>query len=332
MSKSLFPIARGLRQWAARLRSTRTFGDPAQQRLQMQLRAVVAAAPLGMALTRRRRFQLANTEFCAVTGWSSGELIGRSPSEVYASVNEGDSLAAALRAAFVDGRGYRGELRFKRRDGSVYWGRLQARLVDASDPAAGTLWLLEDLGESGAEAQRQAWASGHDHLTRLLNRTAFEVRLGAWLAQAPAGQSAALLLVDLDGFKQVNDSVGPDAGDELLREVARVLQGQVRASDAVARLEGDAFALLLPGCVAAVAVQLGARLQTALAALAVENAGRRLAVAATVGVAELDATAGVPVAGWMARAHAAWYEAKYGGRGSVRVAAGVGELPLVVAA
>ena len=192
--------------------------------------------------------------------------------------------------------------------------------------------MLEDLDESGAEAQRQAWACGHDRLTRLLNRAAFEARLGTWLAQAPAGQAAALLLVDLDGFKQVNESAGPDAGDELLREVGHVLQRQLRASDAVARLEADAFALLLPGCVAAVAVQLGAQLQFTLATLAVEHAGRQLAVAATIGVVELDATAGVPVAGWMARAHAAWYEAKYGGRGRVRVAAGVGALPLVVAA
>ena len=309
--------ARGLRQLAARLifprrpaaPAERAPGEQALQRLRMQLRAVFAAAPLGMAFTREGCFEMANAEFCALTGWSSGDLIGRSLAEVCALQSTGDSLDAVLP--------------LQRRDGSVYRGRLQARLVDVDDPAAGTLWLLQSRGESGDETQRQAWAWSHDHLTWLLNRAAFEARLVAWLAQAAAGQAAALLLLDLDHFKQVNDRAGPDAGDALLCQVARVLQAQVRASDAVARLEGDAYALLLPGCVAAVALQLAARLQGSLAALD---------VAATVGVVELDTRASVPVAGWMARAHAAWYEAKYGGRGSVRLAAGMGALPWVVAA
>ena len=328
-----------------RQRGVRSAADPALLpallRAQAQLHALALAVPQGVALTRERRFEWANPTFCGQLGWASGELLGRSPYELFRSVNADDSLGAAVRTAFAAGQPYAGELQFRRRDGSCFLGRLQARQVDPAEPAAGTLWQLDALTALDAP-EAPGLAATHDPLTRLLNRPAFEAALAAWLVQAPAGQPAALLHLDLDRFKRINDAVGRDAGDALLRDVAGVLQAHVRACDAVARLDGDTYALLLPGCVAAVAVQLGQRLRGELAALGVSHQGQRLGVAATVGVAEVirrepgagtaTATATATASDWLARGHAAWYVAKYGGHGAVRLAAPASSLALVLPA
>jgi diguanylate cyclase (GGDEF)-like protein/PAS domain S-box-containing protein len=318
------------------------------------LRALVQAVPQGLALSRDRRFEWANPRFCADLGWAGSELPGRSPYEVFSSVNADDRLGAALRTAFAAGQPYAGDLLFRRRDGSRFPGRLQARPIDPADPAAGTLWQLDDLSAPPVEQRQLGWAAHHDPLTGLLNRPGFEARLAAWLQQAPPGQTASLLHVDLDGFKACNAAAGRDAGDALLRAAADTLLAHVRAGDAVARFEADTYALLLPGCVAAVAVQLGRRLRDELAGLGVTHQGQRLRVGATVGVAEIErpaasvAPAGRPgtpgvesdlnagqtaaprAADWLARSHAAWYEAKYGGSGAVRLAAPTASVALVL--
>ncbi len=320
------------------------------QRAQAQLHALANAVPQGVALTRERRFDWANPSFCTQLGWAPGELLGRSPYELFSSVNADDSLGAAVRRAFAAGQPYAGELHFRRRDGSRFLGRLQARQIDPSEPAAGTLWQLDGLDDLGDIADRMprpadfsvsvsvsvsandtpAWAATHDPLTRLLNRPAFEAALAGWLAQAPAGQPAALLHLDLDHFKRFNDAAGRAAGDALLRAVAGVLQAHVRAGDAVARLDGDTYALLLPGCVAAVAVQLGQRLRREVAGLAASHDDPCLGLAATVGVAEINRREPGSASDWLARGHAAWYVAKYGGQGAVRLAASAASVTVVL--
>ncbi len=329
-----------LRQQALGWVDERHSAVQARQRAQAQLQALALAVPQGLALTRQRRFEWANARFCEQLGWAPSELLGRSAFELFSSVNADDSLGAALRDAFAAGQPYAGELHFRRRDGSRFWGRLQARQVDPAEPAAGTLWQLDAVSppqtlRAPAPQAAPGAASGpaaHDPLTGLLSRPAFEHAVTAWLAQAPADRPAALLHLDLDGFKRYNDAAGRDAGDALLRAAAVVLQAHVRAGDAVARLEGDTYALLLPGCVAAVAVQLGDRLRAELAGLGGNHQGRRLGVGATVGVAEIDRRAAGGASAWLARSQAAWYEAKYGGRGAVRVAAPASALAVVLPA
>jgi diguanylate cyclase (GGDEF)-like protein/PAS domain S-box-containing protein len=301
------------------------------------LRVLVQAVPQGVALSRERRFEWANAIFCQHMGWAASELLGRSPYELFSSVNADDSLGAALRSAFAAGQPYTGELHFRRRDGSRFVGRLQARLVTPADPTAGTLWQLDDLSARPADRAAPGWSATHDPLTGLLNRAAFEAALAAWLQQARPGQTATLLQVDLDGFKAYNDAAGRDAGDALLRAAAEALRAHVRAGDTVARLEADTYALLLPGCVAAVAVQLGQRLRTELAGLGVTRQGRRLGVGATVGVAEIGkphggraATPSASAADWLARSHAAWYEAKYGGGSAKALSAPAASVTLAV--
>ncbi len=311
----------------------RAAGEEAQRTLARQMQSVLAAAPVGIAFSRDRRFEFVGAEFCALLGWQASELAGRPAADIFASGAEYQALGPAVQAAFAAGKPYFGELQFVRRDGTGFWGRLQGRPVEAANPGAGTIWLLEDVTEHRLVRERLSWSASHDALTGLLNRGAFEARLEAWLLEPGSLDAprppASLVYVDLDRFKQINDNAGHAAGDHLLRQVGALLRVQLRGDDVVARMGGDEFALFLPGCVAAVALQLSERLRLAITELGIDHADGRLTIGASAGVVEIDPAASVVVAEWMARADAACYEAKREGRGVVRVARAAAALRVV---
>jgi diguanylate cyclase (GGDEF)-like protein/PAS domain S-box-containing protein len=292
-----------------------------QRALMRQLGSVMAAAPFGIAIMSRRQFQLVSAEWCALLGWPEGSLAGRPARDIFASHADYDQMVESVRAAFAQRQPYGGEHEFRRRDGSHFWGRLSGRPVDPAEAEAGTIWMLEDVTHQRAERERLAWSARHDPLTRLLNRAAFEERLHARLAAGPAAGPAVLLVLDLDHFKQINDTAGHAAGDQVLRDTAAVLQAQLRGADEAARLGGDEFVLLLAHGGLAAGQAVAQRLCDAVGRLGVEHDGRWLGVGTSVGVAELD-PANVPsAAAWLAAADAACYEAKRRGRGQACCAA-----------
>jgi diguanylate cyclase (GGDEF)-like protein/PAS domain S-box-containing protein len=165
------------------------------------------------------------------------------------------------------------------------------------------------------ELMRQAF---HDGLTDLANRALFRDRLDLALARAArSSEPLAVLLVDLDEFKQVNDSLGHDAGDQLLQEVARRFRHVVRPGDTLARLGGDEFGLLLEGANEQVAVDVAQRLLEGLREQ-VEVAGRELRIGTSIG---LVVHRGGPETGETLVRHAdlAMYAAKEAGRGRYEV-------------
>ncbi len=329
-----WPQARGeigeLGQVLQQVLRERSAGEQQRQLLLQQMGSVLAAAPVGIAITRERRFVLTGSEFDKLLGWPAGQLVGRPACEIYASQLDYERLGDDVGVAFAAGRPYFGEWSFQRRDGSSFWGRLQGRPVDAVDLAAGTIWLLEDVTEHREARERLSWSASHDALTRLLNRSAFEDRFARWLREAREDGAlhapATLMVLDLDGFKAVNDSAGHAAGDGVLREVGQVLQKLVRSGDLAARLGGDEFALLLPGCELAVAMPLAERLRAAVSELGVVHAGRSLRVDASIGLALVDGAEATLAEAWLARADAACYDAKRAGRGCVRLATAEREL------
>jgi diguanylate cyclase (GGDEF)-like protein len=158
-------------------------------------------------------------------------------------------------------------------------------------------------------------------LTRLHNRESFERGLARALAEGP--HPVTLVMIDLDRFKAINDSAGHAAGDQVLRDVAAMLQAEVRGGDLVARLGGDEFAIVLTDCSAEDAQSLAERIRASAAQIGVEYRGRRLSIGASIGLADARA-AGVAPAELMASADAACYEAKRSGRDAVRMAATAG--------
>jgi diguanylate cyclase (GGDEF)-like protein len=187
----------------------------------------------------------------------------------------------------------------------------------------GVLRTYTDVTERKRREQRILDMARHDGLTRLLNRDAFLEALARACADADRGDappSLALLYLDLDGFKPINDAHGHSTGDAVLAEVGARLRAAVRTDDAVARLGGDEFAVLQAGGEQPVhALRLASRLVESIAAPIVVD-GRALRVAASVGIALR--VGDEPPRAILRRADAAMYTAKGSGSGSVRLDAG----------
>ncbi len=196
--------------------------------------------------------------------------------------------------------------------GDTSWWRLQAACVDDSGQVVVT---HTDVSERALVEQRLSWQATHDDLTGLPNRP----RLLELIEEALADQSSrtALLFLDLDGFKTVNDSLGHEVGDELLRQVGGRLVGQVRPGDAVGRLGGDQFVVLARSCDMPEAASLAFRLQRSFSR-PFAAAGLTVPVSASIGVAV--APRGLRHAHQLlSDADAAGYAAKAAGRDRVHL-------------
>ncbi len=192
-----------------------------------------------------------------------------------------------------------------------------ARALRLPDEPPQVLWLVRDVSAQHRLNQQIRHQASHDPLTGLVNRREFERRLEAALAEAEDGARHALLYIDLDRFKAVNDSAGHLAGDALLREVVTLMAGHARTADVLARLGGDEFGLLLHGCPLDKAVEIGQTLVDALHAWRFDWDGRRFEIGASIGVVPIDAASG-GLDALLGCADAACYAAKHDGRGCVR--------------
>jgi diguanylate cyclase (GGDEF)-like protein/PAS domain S-box-containing protein len=200
------------------------------------------------------------------------------------------------------------------------WRNLEANVSDlrADRQIRGVVLNARDVTERVRledELTRQAF---HDGLTELANRALFRDRLDHALAQSTRSRATlAVLLVDLDGFKQVNDSLGHDAGDHLLQQVAGRFATVTRPGDTLARLGGDEFALLLEGANEAMATAVAKRLLSSLSE-PIQIVGRSLRLGASIGVVTHQGEGGASD-GLMRDADLAMYAAKEAGRGRYEV-------------
>jgi diguanylate cyclase (GGDEF)-like protein/PAS domain S-box-containing protein len=293
--------------------------DERSARMTQQLRSVLEAAPLAILLTRNGVFELASPEACRVLGRTEEAFAGLPGRAVYASNQDYALLGPRVGLAFSRKETFVQEVEFLRGDGSTFWGRLSGRPVDWQVSAAGTIWTVTDISAERAEREGLLWSANHDALTGLANRLAMTRHLDTLLAHRQTSTPAALLMLDLDRFKPINDQHGHAAGDAMLRAVAQALTGCVRGGDLAVRLGGDEFAVLLPLCAADAARRVAESICQAVARLAVPWEGQSLGVGVSVGLAMLNpdlATA----ADWLAAADGACYAAKAAGRGTVRMA------------
>ena len=190
-------------------------------------------------------------------------------------------------------------------------------VVAAAGPAIVSLLVVAHLSRMIRERQRLEFATNHDMLTGLANRSFFHDQVLLALGRSE-GSRLAVMFLDLDRFKKVNDSLGHDAGDQLLRLVAERLASCARRSDIVARISGDEFAVLLPDAASADHAEDVAARMLAQFERPFRVAGHSLFMTPSIGIA-LHPDHGGDVESLLRNADAAMYQAKAAGRNAIRV-------------
>jgi diguanylate cyclase len=200
-----------------------------------QLGSVMASAPMGLAFVRHGWLDMVNVEMSNLFGRPLVELKKMRAEELLPTGEAWMMLSMRIDAAFLAGQSFAGDGEFLRSDGTVFWGHLKARPVVPHDERAGMIWTLSDVSEQVQSRHRLEWNANHDALTGLLNRSALDKVLRLALRDRNT-QPSALLVIDLDHFKPINDRQGHLAGDAMLQAVSQAIGSCVRQTDAVARL------------------------------------------------------------------------------------------------
>lgn len=195
------------------------------------------------------KIEYANRAFTVLTGYLQQELIGKKPSLLRSRYTDDDTYEDIQRTLEA-GREWSGQIRNQRKDGSLYWA-LQSITPIKNDEGDVTHYVSTsedntDLHDAQETIEQLAF---YDPLTNLPNRRLLADRLQQALerAQRSPGQMVAVMVFDLDNFKTVNDSLGHNYGDDLLKHVAQIFQSQVRSEDTVSRQGGDEFTIVLAG-------------------------------------------------------------------------------------
>jgi len=218
----------------------------AEQQLRLVSRVFDRAAEGVMITDENQKILTVNDAFTKATGYTREEVIGNSPAILQSGKQDSDFYHQMWKT--LQARDWwQGEIWNRRKNGELYLEWLSINTVrDEDGKVINYIGMFSDITLIKESRQRMEFLATHDELTRLPNRTIFNEHLKMALARsARAGTCLALLFVDLDNFKVVNDTLGHEEGDELLKQAAERLRGCIRKADTIARLGGDEFVILL---------------------------------------------------------------------------------------
>lgn len=288
-----------------------------EQRLELWAKVFEASSEGIMLLDAAGRVLSANRAICKAGTFDPAELLEQELD--FVRINELPAPQARGIWTIAENRGWwRGEVTVSRRDGGTFpaWAVLTA-VRDASGTIAHYIFSCLDISDRKASEEQVRYLAHHDVLTGLPNRSVAERRLReAMQRSAQTGNPVGVLFIDLDRFKTINDSLGHQTGDELLKRVAQRLSMSIRENDTVSRFGGDEFVVLLDGISGSgEALQIAQRLMASLRE-PYSVGTTELNVSSSVGIALFpqDAT---DIDELMRHADAAMYEAKAGGRDSI---------------
>jgi diguanylate cyclase (GGDEF)-like protein/PAS domain S-box-containing protein len=294
-------------------------GDASQARLreaELRFQHAFDHAPIGMALVALDgAFMKVNHALCEIVGYDAETLVAKTVQDI----TDPDDLEADLELAREtlagERRMYKMEKRYIHSDGQVVWVTLSVSLVrDAADAPLYFIAQIEDITDRKRLEDRLRYLAGHDEMTGLFNRHRFDDELRQRVAYAERYQHpGALLMIDLDNFKEINDTLGHHVGDELVKGVALRLLMRLRKTDLLGRLGGDEFGVFLPEVDPATARRFADDLVSHIAKRPYYIHERPHSTRASVGVAPFDPANPVDPPGLLMRADAAMYEAKRAG-------------------
>ncbi|SIQ66335.1 bifunctional diguanylate cyclase/phosphodiesterase [Marinobacterium stanieri] len=290
--------------------------ESAQARREIQLLSqAVQQSPVSVIITdARARIEYVNPAFEEITGFTADEVMGQNPS----ILQSGNTLAGRYRdmwQSLTGKQSWQGEMQNRRKDGQLYWQYLHiAPVLGEQGEVEHYLAIQMDISYQKEQEEQLQQHAFYDLLTGLPNRALVLNRLEQCLVDAKRNQQrVAVLFIDLDDFKKVNDSLGHEEGDELLRLAAYRLQGGIRRGDTVGRFGGDEFVVLMDGItssndVQSVVEQLLERFRELF-----RCSGREFRLTASFGIA-LSPGDGESAAELMKNADSALFHAKKRGR------------------
>ncbi|MFA6310169.1 MAG: EAL domain-containing protein [Sterolibacterium sp.] len=224
--------------------------DADTRKLEEQLKTLSRAieqCPVSVVITDPAgNIQYVNPKFEQLTGYASAEAIGCNP-RILSSGDKPADEYRGLWATILSGQTWRGEFHNRRKDGTLFWEQATiSPILDEQGTLVHFVAVKEDITERKAAAEEIEHLAFYDSLTNLPNRRLLLDRLRqALAASARSKRQGALFFIDLDNFKTLNDTLGHDMGDQLLKQVAQRLVTCVREEDSVARLGGDEFVVML---------------------------------------------------------------------------------------
>lgn len=223
-----------------------------QKRTEDELRKLSSAVKFSSSMVvitdTSGRVEYCNPAFCKITGYAESEILGRRAAVLKS--DKGDSASyTAMWETLRRGDPWEGEILERKKGGEVFWClKYFAPIRDEAGQISHYVSVSHDVTALKTSEETIRRLAYYDPLTELPNRTLFKELLDKALSQAKReGTSCAVIALDLDRFKNVNDSLGEEAGDQLLVAVGQRLCGCLREGDVVARLGGDTFAMTVPG-------------------------------------------------------------------------------------
>jgi diguanylate cyclase (GGDEF)-like protein/PAS domain S-box-containing protein len=285
--------------------------------ISLQTAALESAANAVVITDRNGRVEWINHAFSALTGYQGAEVIGKN----LRFLNSGQhdrQFFEALWETILAGEVWRGEVYNRKKDGTLY---AEEQTITPVRGAKGELThfvaIKQDVTARKKSEERIEHLALHDPLTDLPNRRALAGSIDRMIARARRGSPVTLLLLDLDNFKVVNDTVGHASGDQLLVELAGMLARDLRTGDEIARLGGDEFVILLEGIPVEVGRLTAERLRRTVDEHRFEVAGRVFELGISIGVVPVDGLS--DAAAVLSMADSALYSAKERGRNRVVV-------------
>ncbi len=288
-----------------------------QEKLQLAATVFESTAEGVLITDTRQRINAVNRAFSEITGYSEQEAIGETPRLLASGLHDSAFYAAMWYQLTTEGH-WQGEISNRRKNGEIYPSWLTISAVRNGDKfITHFVAVFADISSLKQAQARLDYQAHHDPLTGLPNRTLFESRLQAALLHSQHAESlGAVLFLDLDRFKHINDSLGHPVGDLLLKGIAQRLKENLRDIDTVARLGGDEFIILLPGLQnASDAEGIATKLLHSFGA-PFQAGEHEFFISSSIGTA-LFPTDGLDVATVIKNADAAMYRSKAKGRNRV---------------
>lgn len=247
------------------------------ERISVLSRALEESPAAVAILSEHGLIEFVNRKFSELTGWKSEELIGMD----ICATGEFDGWWQ-IRDAARAGLNWQAEIQFPRKHADIFWGR--ARLAPFSHGTGNSrkfILMIEDITDQKRYEKELHYLATHDALTGLYNRGFYEIEL----QRLANGRyfPVSVIMADIDGLKAVNDQMGHEAGDKLIKAAASVLADSFRADDVVARIGGDEFAVVIRGANADVMLNIVRR--NLLTRQWIEHAGYRIPVSLSFGTA-----------------------------------------------